>query len=70
MSKDHGNHIPSENLDLAGHFDIGFDIVKLKIKKSWLLYITYRKTRGLKMSFYASFWGRILFSSKRCIVKY
>ena len=41
MSKDHGNHIPSENLDIAGHFDIGFDIVKLKIKKSWLLYKYY-----------------------------
>ena len=41
MSKDHGNHIPFENLDLAGHFDIGFHIVKLKIKKNWLLYKYY-----------------------------
>ena len=41
MSKDHGYHIFSENLDIAGHFDTGCDIVNLKIKKSWLLYKYY-----------------------------
>ena len=41
MSKDHGYHIFSENLDIAGHFDTGCDIINLKIKKSWLLYKYY-----------------------------
>ena len=37
MSKDHGYHIFSENLDIAGHFDTGCDIVNLQIKKKLIV---------------------------------
>ena len=64
MSKDHGYHIFSENLDIAGHFDTGCDIVNLKIKKSWLLYkYDIPKFTGHENVILHVFWGaRPLFS--------
>ena len=47
-----------KKINITGYFDIGFGVVKLKIKKvDCYINITYCKTQGLKMLFYASFWG-------------
>ena len=64
MSKDHGYHILSENLDIAGHIDTGCDIVNLQIKKNWLLYKYHiPKFKGHENVILRVFWGaRPLFS--------
>ena len=54
MSKDHGYHIPFENIGGAGHFDVGCPKLSVKIKKiNCFINISSLNTEGLNMVFLA-----------------